>query len=422
MLTKELSIAKCVDGQVFPDRLSRTTHAQYVDLAKRMCDVYANGQGSMRKTLHNETQKILESDPECPIRRIGAFCKLLDDRSVFDVGKPKKTALLRQSVFKQAAKLHPLVANVESILDHPQTQAKDQIAAAHNTTWPELEQKLFCDIIDHHRLVKFNYPQDTNELLASYNVAQTQASLLSATKIVIDATGDWKGILRYAKLASLMHRIEPIEHGYRITLDGPASLLRSTHRYGFQMAKFLPGLLSCSGWSMRATIRPAWTNKTTATYQTSHRPWILKLDDQSGLKSNAPIQNLTDSGIEQKLIENWNIMKILGQGNPAIAGWDLVREGDILVKEQRVFFPDFTVLTPQGDRILLEIAGFWTQEYQKHKANVLRTFHDTPMLLAIPQSSKALWKNHLFSEHHRVIFYRDEVLPGDIIRAIEENS
>ena len=44
--------------------------------------------------------------------------KLEVDKHKSPRGKPKKTAQLRQRVFRQAAMLHPLVANVESILDH----------------------------------------------------------------------------------------------------------------------------------------------------------------------------------------------------------------------------------------------------------------------------------------------------------------
>jgi predicted nuclease of restriction endonuclease-like RecB superfamily len=422
MLTKELAIAKYVDGQILPDRLSRTKHSQYVELAKQMCDVYQAGVGSMRKSLHSEIQRILESDPLCPIRRVGAFCKLLDDRSEYDAGKPKKTALLRQRVFRQAAQLHPLVSSVESVLDHLHTQVKDQIAAAENTTWFELERQLFSDIIEHHRLSQFAYPRDTNELLTQYNVAQTQAALFDARQIVVDATGDWKSILRYAKLAQLMHRIEPRSDGYRITLDGPASVLRSTHRYGFQMAKFLPGLLSCSGWSMSATVVPKGMSKYADTAWGRNRRWILELDDHSGLQSGVAEPLRIDSAVEEQFLENWNLMQLLAREDPELARWQLIREGDILVRGQRVFFPDFTVISPSGNSILLEIVGFWTPEYRRHKAEVLDAFSDTPLLLAIPQSLKAQWKKHRFSPNHRVVYYGQELLPGEILRAIEENS
>jgi predicted nuclease of restriction endonuclease-like RecB superfamily len=421
MLTKELAIATYIDGKVLPDRLSRTKHAPYIDLANQMCQVYRSGIGSMRKTLHQEIQKILQADPQCPIRRVGAFCKLLDERSEFDAGKPQKAAQLRQRVFRQAAKLHPLVSNVESILDHLHTDVKDQIAQSENTSWLDLQKQLFSDIIEHHRLLKFNSPEQDTDLLARYNVAQTQAALFDASEILVDAKGDWKAILRYAKLAQLMHRIEPIEGGYRITLDGPASILRRTHRYGFQMAKFLPGLLSCSGWKMSATLLPKGFAKYAHTAWAQKKRWTLQLDDQCGLQSSSGPQNAFDSQIEEQLVENWNLMQLLHDGTAESVPWQLIREGDILVREQRVFFPDFTILTPSGNRVLLEIVGFWTPEYQRHKAQVLQEFSDTPILLAIPKSLKAQWSKHNFSPHHRVIYYGQEIFPGEIIQTIEEN-
>jgi hypothetical protein len=140
------------------------------------------------------------------------------------------------------------------------------------------------------------------------------------------------------------------------------------------------------------------------------------------LQADAKAGGQTDSGVEQQLIESWKLMQLLLEGASDLEGWMLIREGDLLVRGQRVFFPDFTVVSPSGGRVLLEIVGFWTPEYRRHKAEVLAAFPDTPMLLAIPQSLKAQWKNHSFSVNHRVIYYGQEVLPGEIIRAIEENS
>jgi predicted nuclease of restriction endonuclease-like RecB superfamily len=146
------------------------------------------------------------------------------------------------------------------------------------------------------------------------------------------------------------------------------------------------------------------------------------LDDRSGLQSSAVAPSKTDSLIEEQLVESWNLMQLLADGNPELAGWQLIREGELLVRGQRVFFPDFTVITPSNERVLVEIVGFWTPEYRRHKSQVLEAFSDTPMVLAIPQSLKAQWMKHTFSPNHRVIYYAQEVYPGEIIHAIEENS
>jgi len=460
MLTKELAIVSFENGQAHPDRLVRSKHQAYVGLASRMCDVYRDGIGKMRKSLHYEIHKILEDDPQCPVRRIGAFCKLLDEWSEYDAGKPKQTAALRKRVFRQAAQYHPLVSRIESILDHDEQTVKDKIAASEHLTWLELEEKLFADIIEHQKLTRFNAPKNPVELLARYNVAQTQVALMDATQVIIDAREDWKAILRFAKLANLMHRIEPRTQGYRIMLDGPASVLRSTHRYGVQMAKFLPGLLACKGWKLTAQLNPKRLASSPSHQWAKKRAWKLTLDDAAGLQSDAIAPNLTDSQLETDLMEEWQVMLAIESGSPVATTpsaplsletshsgsgesdravplmqadennrienptrqWQLEREGDILVRGQRVFFPDFTVISPSGFRVFLEIVGFWTPEYIRHKKEVLEVFALTPLLLAIPQSLKKQWQSHRFSPNHKVIYYQQSISPGEIIQAIEENN
>jgi predicted nuclease of restriction endonuclease-like RecB superfamily len=419
MLTKELAIVSFENGQILPDRLVRNKHKIYVELASKMCDVYRQGIGKMRKSLHYDIHRILEEDPECPVRRIGAFCKLLDEWSEFDTGKPKQTAQLRQRVFRQAAAFHPLVQHVESILDHSEQSVKDQIALNENCTWLDLQEKLFSDIIEHQRLVRFQMPEETTDLLARYNVAQTQAVLMDATEVIVEARSDWKAILRYAKLAQLLHRIEPLEQGYRITLDGPASILRHTHRYGVQMAKFFPGLLACKSWKLTARISPKHVALANQAPWAKKRTWRLTLDDSCGLQSRAAPTEHTDSQLEADLIEEWQVMLLI-ESAPEQSQWRLIREGDLLVRGQRVFFPDFTIITPKQERILFEIVGFWTPEYLQHKQEVLHTFSHSPLLLAIPQSQKKQWESHSFSPSHKVLYFSQHLSPGEIIAAIEE--
>jgi predicted nuclease of restriction endonuclease-like RecB superfamily len=186
----------------------------------------------------------------------------------------------------------------------------------------------------------------------------------------------------------------------------------------------------------------------------------LTLDDAAGLQSDAIAPNLTDSQLETDLMEEWQVMLAIESGSPvatapsaplsletshSVSGesdravplmqadennrienptrqWQLEREGDILVRGQRVFFPDFTVISPSGFRVFLEIVGFWTPEYIRHKKEVLEVFALTPLLLAIPQSLKKQWQSHRFSPNHKVIYYQQSISPGEIIQAIEENN
>ena len=109
-------------------------------------------------------------------------------------------------------------------------------------------------------------------------MAQVQAALYRASSLTVWARDDFKTIVRYAKLARLMHTIAPGgQGGYRFHFDGPASVLRQTRRYGVAMARFLPALIACRSWRMHALIR-------------SHRGHLLGLDlsADDGLTSHLP--------------------------------------------------------------------------------------------------------------------------------------
>jgi len=76
-------------------------------------------------------------------------------------------------------------------------------------------------------LVEFEGYANPGALLSRYNVAQLQACLYRAESMTVTAGDDFKTILRYAKLARLLHEIVRLGPSkYRITFSGPASVLR----------------------------------------------------------------------------------------------------------------------------------------------------------------------------------------------------
>lgn len=369
MLTKELGIAVYKNNRVFPDRLSQGTHGQYLDYAKKMLAVYRDGTGKTRNQLHKEIANIFADEPDCPVRRIDAFCKLLDDASEYRRDIPVKAANLRKKVLRLAAPGHPLVKKVDRLFDKSEEKIKERIAKELDKPWPEIEADFFADVTEYHRLLKFlDYPEP-RDLLSRYNVAQVQVALYKAVQLTILTGADFKTILRYAKLAKLMHTIERYGNNrYRIHLDGPASTLRQTTRYGVAMAKFLPALISCSDWQMSAKIG------------TSAKNWYnyLNISHRDKYKSHLPPMEEFDSTVEENFLEKW--------GAEPRDGWSLVREGEILWKGQKVFLPDFALSHEDGRKVLLEIVGFWTPQYLKEKAATLKLFEDQPILLLVDQS------------------------------------
>jgi predicted nuclease of restriction endonuclease-like RecB superfamily len=96
MLTKDLAIADYDNGHVLPDRLNRRSHANYAAYAAEMLQVYHSGCGRTRRELHRAVHAVFTAQTDCPIRRIDAFCKLLDDVSTFAYGRRGLAATLRR--------------------------------------------------------------------------------------------------------------------------------------------------------------------------------------------------------------------------------------------------------------------------------------------------------------------------------------
>ena len=372
MLTRDLAIAGYDAGRILPDRLTRKRHGQYLDYAQRMLTVYRLGIGRTRRELHRAVWAIFADEEDCPRRRVDAFCKLLDDAARYHRDTRGRAAALRSKVFRMAAASHPLVLKADRLFDHEAQQVKAGIAERLGRRWQEIDRDLFADVIEFHRLAQFDGYADGSALLARYNVAQIQAALFDAVSMTVWAKEDFKTILRYAKLARLMHTITRRGDGrYCFRFDGPASVLRQTRRYGAAMARFLPSLVACRDWRMHAVIR------------TRRRGWSVGLDlsADDGLRSHLPAPDEFDSRVEEAFAEKW--------GPEKRDGWLLLRESELLYQGQKVFVPDFVFRHDDGRTVLMEIVGFWTPEYLQAKCKTLGSFADRRILVAVAESAYA---------------------------------
>ena len=398
MLTRELAVAEYRDWKLIPDRLTRARHGAYLGYAQRMLDVYRSGAGRTRRDLHLAAREVFADEDDCPTRRIDAFCKLLDDVSTYDRDSRGRAAALRRTVFRAAAAEHPLVKSVDRLFEHSESEVKQQIAEQLGRSWEEIDRDLFADVMEFHRLKSFEGYADAPALLARYNVAQVQVALFGAVSMVVWAGEDFKTILRYAKLARLMHTIERAGEGrYCFRFNGPASVLRRTRRYGVAMARFLPALAACRDWKMRAEIRTRRGGRTI---------WF-DLSSADGLNSHLPPPEEFDSSVEQEFSEKW--------GTEKRGGWQLIREGEVLHQGQKVFIPDNLFRHDDGRKVLMEIVGFWTPEYIEAKLKTLHTFRDHRILLAVSKTAG----QQMGALPQGTITYRSTPLIKDVLAALE---
>lgn len=399
MLTREHAVFEYRGGKILPDRLTRVSHGQYLELAERMLEIYRKGTGSTRQELHRAIHRLFEKESECPMRRIASFCKLLDDASTYDHDAAGQAAALRARIFSHAAPLQPLVSEPDRFFESSQHEVKLKIARELNRPWGEIARSLFADVIEFHQLAAFAGYPSAEALLSRYNVAQVQVALYRAREMRITAGQDFKAVLRYARLAGLMHTIRHLPgERYEIRLDGPASVIRHTRRYGVAMARFLPAVLTCRDWQLRAVIETARSGRAVA----------LEISSRDGLRSHRPPPAEFDSQLEENFARKW--------GDQPRSGWSLVREGEILISGQKTFVPDFVLRHEDGRRVLLEIVGFWTPDYLNRKLDTLNLFRKKPILLAV--AGNIDWE--LPALPRPVVFFKTVLKVNDVLRALDE--
>lgn len=233
------------------------------------------------------------------------------------------------------------------------------------------------------------------ELVREYNLSMVQTLLFRALNLDVraKATGyHVKRLLRTVKRLGLLYMAEKLGYGTRVIIDGPASLLRQTRRYGTRLAKLVPFVIQMEGWRIHARIL--------ARSRTLH----FALDDSSSYlfpRREAEVEPIFDSELEEEFYRS------LRRVAPA---WRIEREPEPLVVGRQVFIPDFTV-SSEGQRVYVEIVGFWTKEYLERKLKKLRELEDVRIVVAVNEelacsSFKAL--------PHEVVMFRRKLRGADL--------
>lgn len=422
MLTADLSIVRYERGQAIPDRLTRVTHKHYLEYAQRMLGVYASGIGRARRELHQSVRNILSAEPDCDRRRIGAFCKLLDDAGEFERDRRGAAAALRLEVFALAAASHPLVTEPDHVFERTERETKSAIAAKLGRSWAEIDGAMYTDVIDRQPLLRFDGLPSPEALLSRYNLAQLQACLYKARSMTVEAGADFAAIVRYAKLARLLvetRRLCDVPSSsassssslssslsslrYRIDVSGPTSVLRETQRYGVLFARFLAALVACRDWRMEAVVATPWG-----------RDARLRVCSEDGYRSHVTSPAAFDSDVEAALAKRW------GDDPAARGGWQLLRDAGILQQGQMTFVPDFLLRHADGREVFLEIVGFWTPEYLAAKRKTIGIFRDRRIVLAVQERSATATAKGASAIGRAVVVYKTRLDPDAIVAAAGE--
>ena len=226
-----------------------------------------------------------------------------------------------------------------------------------------IEDLLFADRAHARILDAPETPATTPALLEQYNLALVQSLVARSTELTATVRANVRHVVRYAKLLGLMATFDEAEDGAtRMTLSGPLALFHGTVKYGNALARWLPCLMTTPGWALAARV--VLGGETLST----------------DLDAGAPVHVPTPCPAHMTASSRRGSSPILRRLG---SRWRIERETAVIRASGRLFFPDFALVSG-GDRVLVEIAGYWTTEYLASKAAMIRAAR-VPLVVCVDQ-------------------------------------
>jgi predicted nuclease of restriction endonuclease-like RecB superfamily len=403
MLTADLVRVRDSGEQLSPRylKLDGKGRDRMISRAEGLIEIFSAHEGQPRRALDNAIADLVGDGTDHMLTK--GLSKLLSDRAEFETVSPVDPGALRDVVFRHAASHHPLVADGDKVhtsrADVLQLAA-DELEIDVNT----IEDNLYGDLSSNQRMTKWR-PLGAEALLHRYNVALAQAVLLRATQLRIHLSGGspakHRQLFRHLKFFRLMHRVQSVDGGHKIVIDGPASLLKSTSRYGLQMANFLPALILCEQWSLEADV--IWgTERNPRQFHLSHKDALVSHYKNRGVY-------ITD---EQKAFEA--AFKRLG------SGWSYTRRTPIVTLGGRdVLVPDLSFKHSDGRKALLEIVGYWRRGWLKSKAELIAAHGPSNMVLVVSDRLCGDLEHVAEELPVAIVPFKGVILPKRVLAALE---
>jgi predicted nuclease of restriction endonuclease-like RecB superfamily len=343
MLTADLAQSWQRAGRCGPRYIDRRD-ADYLSDADALIRIFAEHEGRPRRELDQALEEYVGTGTDYKILR--GFIKLLMDRCEFETACPVEPSEIRRALFTRARLHHPVVNDEATRLELLREAALELSAP------PEvILSGLYADLPENQKLQEFQ-PLTPEKLLDIYNLAQAQALLYHCVEMRLEvepglSREDYRELFSAIKAYRLIHTIEgDSSSGYRVRLDGPVSMFHRSQKYGVQMAVFLPALLMCKGWEMRAEIASGKAGREHAFFELSSSQKRLQSDYLEGLADENPVK--------ERFAARWEKHE---------SAWTLAPSREVIPVGESAFIPDFVLKHADGQTFYLEILGFWTPRY-----------------------------------------------------------
>jgi uncharacterized protein len=351
MLTADLAQNWLRGGRTGP-RYIETGDDGYLRDAAQLIRLFTEHEGQTRQQLTSALEEYVGLATDYKIMR--GLIKLLMDRCAFETVSPVDPVELRRTLFLRARAVHPLIDD-ETL----RAEVVRDTALTAGCAPEAVLTSLYADLPANQVLVEFERLSES-ELLDLYNVAQAQALLYRCVEMQLvvepQAAENYRELFAAIKAYRLIHTVRGnAAKGYEVRLDGPVSMFHRSQKYGVQMAVFLPALLLCKGWSMRAEIaqKPGGGGA----------PAFFELNSrQTTLRSHYIAAPQREQGAQEKFYESWARFE---------SEWTLEPLSEVLDLGESAFIPDFALTHPNGHLFYLEVLGFWTPPFLQERLREL---------------------------------------------------
>jgi predicted nuclease of restriction endonuclease-like RecB superfamily len=401
VLTSELLRVRRKQGAVVPCYLLGKQRARLEPLAAALVAAIAANRGRRRTTIEAALDEV-DHRPADRLVVLG-LRKLLLDRCELAFEEGADPATVREQVFwLAAAKRRGLGAR--------ETLDREAIivaaAEALELDPSEVEGRLFADLKGNERLIKFRALSPA-ALLERYDVALAQGVLLRATKVTVTLTGESPGrarqLFRAARFHGLLHRVTRHQEGhYRVELDGPFSLFSAVQKYGFKLALFLPALLRCRRWHLKADL--LWGKQ--------REPLTFELGPDQGLVPH----DRRITGVAPELARFVTGFTKLG------SSWSVARNDRVFaLPGEAVCVPDLVFTNDDtGEEVFLEAFGFWSRQAVWQRLETMERGFPSPIILAVGKQLRVSEEVLEDGTVANLYVYRTTIRPKAILERLEQ--
>ena len=273
MLTKDLLRYHIAGKRIKPDLID-VEDPKFLHFASRLISLYEESISLRRKELDELLKVEINSKRDQKLAK--GIVKVLDGRCEYSLAGEIPFPELREKLFAQSAEMirkGGLPENMEKF--------REEILEKTLAEFPRRE--VYGDLPENECLlrVKKTFPK---ELLERYNMDLVRTLLLFSSNMeIISSSGDvreLRKVFKYLKFFRLLCRASSLpgkkkncEEKFSFVIDGPASILDNSVKYGLQLASFFPAVCRLPQWEMSSIIT-----------LTEEKSYQLKLDHTSNLK------------------------------------------------------------------------------------------------------------------------------------------